>query len=253
MQNEISFKKRGASPKKGAAVSKKKNSSPKKGVVANKKGNDNNKDRIFPKLNLKEKIAKAALDLLGKEGIQSVTQPKVAKKVGVPQGHLTYYFPTRSDLLMEVADRSLSEIAKSVIQSSVSDSGRHQQNNFKIAIPIIEDVSRTRMLLGLAVEADTNQKLSQKLAEQIQFSRTLIAMAQDIPEDSIYTDIINATLIGLGVQFYLAEGVSAASKKKKSTSSVEVQNKSENKSDRIEKILATLAAFVDRAKTETEQ
>ncbi|MGZ3723652.1 MAG: TetR family transcriptional regulator, partial [Bdellovibrionales bacterium] len=53
--------------------------------------------------NVREKILKTAVALLGECGIRKLAQPQIAKSAGVPQGHMTYYFPTRSHLLIAVA------------------------------------------------------------------------------------------------------------------------------------------------------
>lgn len=52
----------------------------------------------------REAIVDAAIDLLHESGYSELTQPKVAARAGMTQSHLTYYYPTRSDLLRVVAE-----------------------------------------------------------------------------------------------------------------------------------------------------
>lgn len=57
-------------------------------------------------MDIRETIVEAALKLLRKNGFSALTQPRIAAGAGVGQGHLTYYFPARADLLLAVADRA---------------------------------------------------------------------------------------------------------------------------------------------------
>src|SRR5690242_11685644 len=62
-------------------------------------------------MEVRERILDAALGLLAESGAHSLTQPKVARAAGVRQSHLTYYFPTRGELLQEVARHSIEKLA----------------------------------------------------------------------------------------------------------------------------------------------
>ena len=56
----------------------------------------------MPPAEVRERLLVAALSLLREQGPAGLTQPRVAKAAGVSQSHLTYYFPTRADLLRAV-------------------------------------------------------------------------------------------------------------------------------------------------------
>lgn len=49
-----------------------------------------------------ERLLAAALELVQAEGLPGLSQARVAAAAGVRQSHLTYYFPTRKDLLEAV-------------------------------------------------------------------------------------------------------------------------------------------------------
>lgn len=53
--------------------------------------------------NTRDRILHAAVSLLYEDGFASLTQQRVCERAGVRQSHLTYYFPTRNDLLRETA------------------------------------------------------------------------------------------------------------------------------------------------------
>ena len=48
---------------------------------------------------VRERIVQAALELAQTIGVQGMSQARVAAAAGVRQSHLTYYFPTRADLI----------------------------------------------------------------------------------------------------------------------------------------------------------
>jgi len=62
-------------------------------------------------MDVRERLLEAALKLLAESGAHELTQPRVAKAEGVRQSHLTYYFPTRADLLQESARYSIEKLA----------------------------------------------------------------------------------------------------------------------------------------------
>src|SRR5919201_1598046 len=62
-------------------------------------------------MDVPERILQAALALLAQSGAHELTQPRVARAAGVRQSHLTYYFPTRADLLQAVAHYSIEKLA----------------------------------------------------------------------------------------------------------------------------------------------
>ena len=55
----------------------------------------------------REAIVASALDVIEEDGLSGFTQPRVAQRAGLRQSHLTYYFPTRADLLLAVAEEAV--------------------------------------------------------------------------------------------------------------------------------------------------
>jgi RND family efflux transporter MFP subunit len=58
---------------------------------------------------VRERLLRAALELVNTQGIQNFTQARVAAAAGVRQSHLTYYFPTRNDLLKALVQQGCAE------------------------------------------------------------------------------------------------------------------------------------------------
>ena len=50
----------------------------------------------------RKKILDAGLTILREQGLAGLTQPRIAAMTGLRQSHLTYYYPTRADMLTAV-------------------------------------------------------------------------------------------------------------------------------------------------------
>jgi DNA-binding transcriptional regulator YbjK len=77
--------------------------------------------RRSPDPNRREQIARAAIEVVGKRGVERLTHRDVAEAADVPVGSTTYYFKTRDDLLQaaleisaEVTNRRLRQWAANI-------------------------------------------------------------------------------------------------------------------------------------------
>jgi TetR/AcrR family transcriptional regulator, regulator of biofilm formation and stress response len=59
----------------------------------------------------RERILRATLAVIGRDGIAAVTHRRVAEEAGVPLGSLTYWFAAKDDLLREALRRFVDEEA----------------------------------------------------------------------------------------------------------------------------------------------
>jgi AcrR family transcriptional regulator len=157
------------------------------------------KKSTSPTLSTREKILQAAVELLEKSGIKSMTQLNVAKEVGIPQGQLTYHFPKRSDLILAVTDLAVHRIADLILKNSQKASEKTESQLFNLMWDVTRNFSRARALLGLMVEADENPEVRAKLLEQEERARTLIALSLGIENEDPLVTNVHATLIGFGV------------------------------------------------------
>lgn len=110
-------------------------------------------------MDVRDRILEAALSLLAESGAHELTQPKVSKAAGVRQSHLTYYFPTRTDLLQEVARYSIEKLAGEL-------AGDPEQSPAHVAEGIAAgsaDKRRVRIMLGLVGAADRDPKTKQRM------------------------------------------------------------------------------------------
>jgi AcrR family transcriptional regulator len=109
-------------------------------------------------MDVRTRILEAALGLLAEGG--ELTQPRVSKAAGVRQSHLTYYFPTATDLLQAVARHSLDKLAREI----GSAKARHASLSDAIAQGTA-DKRRVRVMLRLVTAADRDASLKPRMRE----------------------------------------------------------------------------------------
>src|SRR4051812_27570177 len=115
-------------------------------------------------------ILDTAFGLLAEHGIAYLTQPRVSKAAGVRQSHLTYYFPTRSDLLAGVARYSIEILAGPLIDQA--QRGALTPEKLPVILTgALTDRRRIRAVLGLVVTADEDPKVREALRELLRLVR----------------------------------------------------------------------------------
>jgi AcrR family transcriptional regulator len=107
-------------------------------------------------MDVRTRILEAALRLLGEGGAQSLTQPRVSKEAGVRQSHLTYYFPTITDLLQAVARHSFQSLAKEL---AGADARSRSASLAEALARATRDKRRVRVALALVQSADRDATL----------------------------------------------------------------------------------------------
>ena len=152
-------------------------------------------------MGVKEKILDAAVALLKRSGARALAQPQVAKEAGVPQGHLTYYYPRRSDLLAAVTRRFVDSLAGELMAFLAAKPGRaFEIKELLVFITgLVQDRERTRMLVGLLVEAEEDDALREQLVENAAMFRTALGHAMGRAPGDPDVEIIQAALWGLSI------------------------------------------------------
>ena len=100
----------------------------------------------------REQIIDAGLAILREDGLQGFTQPRIAARTGLRQSHLTYYYPTRADLLAAVA-RAGMETQLSEAKALVAGISSAEQAAERIA-SVTTRHEATRVLAALNQAAD---------------------------------------------------------------------------------------------------
>jgi AcrR family transcriptional regulator len=145
-------------------------------------------------------IVEASLALLREEGLAGFTQPRIAARVGLRQSHLTYYFPTRTDLLSAVAQHAIDvqlAAAKKIAAHAVSP-----QKAVAAIAAAVTSHQNTRVLSALNQAADQEPKLRALFNALCDgFLRELDTMftALGLPSSEASLDFMHALFVGLSI------------------------------------------------------
>ena len=105
----------------------------------------------------RESLLDAAIAAVREGGYAALTQPKVAARAGMSQSHLTYYFPTRSDLVQAVAERIVrSQLER--IDAQAAPLSREAAIGNVTALVTATGTTRVFMALVLAADAEPSAK-----------------------------------------------------------------------------------------------
>ncbi|HEX7952997.1 MAG TPA: TetR/AcrR family transcriptional regulator, partial [Burkholderiales bacterium] len=122
---------------------------------------------------VRRRILDAALGLMAEHGFMEVTQPKIARAAGVRQSHLTYYFPTRSELLKALAVHSIETLLGS-LAAGAPGGGLTPQLFAQVTGEALGDKRRARVMLGLIVSSDKEREIKQFMREFVEKVRAAL-------------------------------------------------------------------------------
>ena len=153
---------------------------------------------------VRERLLDAAIAILRESGLQSLTQVHVAEQAGVRQSHLTYYFPTREDLLEALTARAVEEIAHGAGHTVGGDQegAAHASLLERLAAAEVE-LGHMRMFLGLIVEADGDAAVRDMLVRGTQQIEGAIAESLGGDDATERARVVLAALWGLGLYQFL--------------------------------------------------
>ena len=156
-------------------------------------------------ISVRERLLTAAYGVLKETG--RLAQPQVAKAAGVPQGHLTYYFPRKVDLLRAVAERFAAEIASelfSALQQVDGSAAPVDQTGIReTVLKFVTNRSRTRTLLGLIVEGERHPEIHEGLRHGAKQMREFIVHINRLEPDDNRAHFILAAIWGIALQHQL--------------------------------------------------
>lgn len=144
---------------------------------------------------VRDRILEAALALLAEGGVHELTQPRVAKAAGVRQSHLTYYFPTRGELLQEIARYSIEKLA--------GELAHRRPGALTEAIAAgAADKRRSRVMLGLVAAADRDPKIKQRMRKfvaELRSRMTPVLAAGGLATDPESVAFFHSVIVGCAV------------------------------------------------------
>lgn len=153
-------------------------------------------------MDVRTRILESALALLGESGVAELTQPKVSRGAGVSQSHLTYYFPTRADLLLAVARHAIDQVMTRLHEAVARGSIGSAERGATVLVAALTDKRNIRVMLGLVVASDADRKIKTSLRQFVKDVRAVLgrevrAMGAQIDDAAIAT--LHATAVGLAV------------------------------------------------------
>ena len=104
---------------------------------------------------IRERLLMAAATLIREQGLRKLTQPRVAKAAGVSQSHLTYYFPTRADLVHAVLERA-AERQSAGVEATVAVADEGVEALVRELAKTSARPENTRVLVSFVLAADTD-------------------------------------------------------------------------------------------------
>jgi AcrR family transcriptional regulator len=143
------------------------------------------------------RIHAAAIDLLRREGVTALTQPRIAKAAGLRQSHITYYFPRRSDLIEAVAASVAERLEEGFAAALAGDPSRLAERLAGISSP-----EQTRLLLALVLASDREKRIRALFRRATKAIRAQIAAAlarQGIEAEATDVALFHALGVGLAV------------------------------------------------------
>jgi len=155
---------------------------------------------------VRERLLDAAISILRESGLQSLTQVQVAERAGVRQSHLTYYFPTREDLLEELTARAVEEIAHGAGHTAAGGGEREGVGHGALLERLAAaeaELGHMRMFLGLIVEADGDPAVRDMLVRGTQHMERAIAESLGGDDATERARVVLAALWGLGLYQFL--------------------------------------------------
>lgn len=108
-------------------------------------------------LGVRERIVAAAVEILHELGIHALTQARVSELAGIRQSHLTYYFPTRSDLLKQAVVAGTASLL--AVVRGTPDPDRSLAEFRDALAEQMKDRRVARMMAGLVVASEEDPAL----------------------------------------------------------------------------------------------
>ncbi len=150
----------------------------------------------------KEQIVRAALEIIGKDGIQGLTTSGIAKAVGISEANIYRHFKSKDAILtatVEDLEDTISNILKAVTNKNISPLEKLAQI-FKLHLSHIQENKGVPRLV-FSSELHFRQDLRDKLASLIDRYLKMLTGILDggVRDGSFKSDIDTAAMAGLFV------------------------------------------------------
>lgn len=154
-------------------------------------------------MGIRDDILSAGSLLLREKGVTALTQPQIAQAANIKQSHLTYYFPTRAELLLAIAEHTLSTLMENI--AAQLQSHPEEKTLADAVAKIMTEGFPPRVFVGLIVAADSDpeiRKLLRKLVRHVRTSIQHLLKQAGLASDSQSALLFHAGVIGLAILHY---------------------------------------------------
>lgn len=159
----------------------------------------------------RDRILFSAVTVLFEEGFSSLTQQRVCECAGIRQSHLTYYFPTRTDLLREAAAFGCEAMFNQI--TAGIEAGVVTLDNLRVTLNAdITDRRWARLMNALIAASDEDARIKPWLAafdEQIRGRLLAELQRLGLAVTEADVEMLHATFIG-AIQMDLGESTPAS-------------------------------------------
>jgi AcrR family transcriptional regulator len=160
---------------------------------------------------VRDRLLEAALEVLAEQGMHALTQSRVAEHAGVRQSHLTYYFPTRSDLLKGIVEHAAGHSPGMFGTDPALPTPSHSALKSHLGNQVT-DTRLARVMLALTAASDEDPTLKLWMAEfdrsvRETFGAVLAGMGCRVKPRELA--LFHASLVGIAV-LHSSEGTEAS-------------------------------------------
>jgi len=148
----------------------------------------------------RKQIIDAGLAILREEGLPSLTQPRIAARTGIRQGNLTYYYPTRSDLIAAVA-RAAFEIQLNDVKAMAARTASVKEAA-KVMAAGTTRLENTRVLQALTLAAEKEPKVRaqfEQWTDDIGPELTALLEKLKLEPSQANADLVRGLFVGLSI------------------------------------------------------
>ncbi len=144
----------------------------------------------------------AADEILAGEGIQALTQTHVAEVLGLRQSHLTYYFPTRSDLIKALVEYTALRVRDDLCAGAAGKPLTVADFRARLVDRLSDPTTPKRMLgISVAIDEDPSLRAVARVLEARVHDSLAAALRQiGVPVSDLDVTLLHATLVGIALQ-----------------------------------------------------
>jgi AcrR family transcriptional regulator len=168
----------------------------------------------------REQIVEAAVEIIASQGLHNLSLSKIETRAGMKRGQLTYYFPTKEDILLAVFDRLLLLLYEQFSDGQNPNATRGVSDLWDCVQKMLQTVLHSRPKFGkefhalqftflaqIAHRDDFRAKLATFYAEWRQWmsaqwqvsAKPQAALAKNVSGQTV-SSFVQALMHGLGVQ-----------------------------------------------------